>query len=129
GVGAGELCRWVRPGCGHVSSRHHPPGPRRRDVGARRIAPPPRRALRARSPWCAAGPDSVVAWEEYATFNPAAVVKDGKVYGLYRAEDASGEEQIGRHTSRLGLAESSDGLRLTRRAAPALSPDTADQRQ
>src|SRR5688572_32987953 len=54
--------------------------------------------------------DSTVRWEEYATFNPAAVVKDGKVFVLYRAEDASGEEKIGFHTSRIGLAESSDGL-------------------
>ena len=73
--------------------------------------------------------DSVVAWEEYATFNPAAVVRDGKVFVLYRAEDASGERQIGRHTSRLGLAESSDGLRFTRRGAPVLYPDTDAQRQ
>lgn len=67
--------------------------------------------------------DSIVRWEEYATFNPAAVVKDGKVYVLYRAEDASGEERIGHHTSRIGLAESSDGLRFTRRSAPVLYPD------
>src|SRR6266699_17648 len=73
--------------------------------------------------------DSVVAWEEYATFNPAAVVKDGKVFVLYRAEDASGEQQIGRHTSRLGLAESRDGLRFARRGAPVLYPDTDAQRQ
>ncbi len=73
--------------------------------------------------------DSVVAWEEYATFNPAAVVKDGKIFVLYRAEDASGERQIGRHTSRLGLAESSDGLHFTRRPAPVLYPDTDAQRQ
>src|SRR5436189_774789 len=68
-------------------------------------------------------PDSVVQWEELATFNPAAVVKDGKVYVLYRAEDASGKTEIGFHTSRLGLAESSDGLRFTRRATPVLYPD------
>jgi len=73
--------------------------------------------------------DSVLAWEEYATFNPAAVVKDGKVFVLYRAEDASGEQQIGGHTSRLGLAESSDGLWFTRRATPVLYPDTDAQRQ
>lgn len=73
--------------------------------------------------------DSVVAWEAYATFNPAAVVKDGKVFLLYRAEDASGERQIGGHTSRLGLAESSDGLHFTRRPAPVLYPDTDAQRQ
>jgi beta-1,2-mannosidase len=66
--------------------------------------------------------DSSVHWEEYATFNPAAVVKDGKVYVLYRAEDATGEMKIGHHTSRIGLAESEDGLRFTRRSAPVLFP-------
>jgi beta-1,2-mannosidase len=67
--------------------------------------------------------DSVVKWEELATFNPAAVVRDGKVYVLYRAEDASGKQDIGFHTSRIGLAESSDGLRFARRASPVLYPD------
>jgi predicted GH43/DUF377 family glycosyl hydrolase len=71
--------------------------------------------------------DSLVRWEAYATFNPAAVVRGGKVYLLYRAEDASGEEKIGHHTSRLGLAESADGLRFTRRPAPVLYPDTDAQ--
>ena len=73
--------------------------------------------------------DSVVAWEEYATFNPAAVVRDGRILVLYRAEDASGQQQIGGHTSRLGLAESSDGVHFTRRATPVLYPDTDAQRQ
>jgi beta-1,2-mannosidase len=72
--------------------------------------------------------DSIVRWEEYATFNPAAVVRDGKVYLLYRAEDASGEEKIGHHTSRIGLAESADGLQFTRRPAPVLYPDRDAQR-
>src|SRR5947207_426781 len=67
--------------------------------------------------------DSLVRWEEHATFNPAAVVKDGTVYVLYRAEDASGDREIGHHTSRIGLAESTDGLRFTRRGAPVLYPD------
>ena len=67
--------------------------------------------------------DTTVKWEEYATFNPAAVVRNGKVYVLYRAEDASGSVEIGHHTSRLGLAESSDGLHFTRRAEPVLYPD------
>ena len=71
--------------------------------------------------------DSVVHWEQLATFNPAAVVRDGKVYVLYRAEDASGKEEIGFHTSRIGLAESSDGLRFTRRASPVLYPDKDEQ--
>src|SRR5258708_2823980 len=67
--------------------------------------------------------DTSVAWEAYATFNPAAVVRDGKVYLLYRAEDASGEARICGHPSRIGLAESADGLRFPRRAAPVLYPD------
>ena len=67
--------------------------------------------------------DTTVKWEEYATFNPAAVVRNGKVYVLYRAEDASGAMEIGHHTSRLGLAESSDGLHFTRRPSPVLFPD------
>lgn len=66
--------------------------------------------------------DSTVHWEAHATFNPGAVVRAGRVYLLYRAEDASGEEKIGAHTSRLGLAASPDGLRFTRRAAPVLYP-------
>ena len=73
--------------------------------------------------------DTIVRWEEHATFNPAAVVKDGAVYLLYRAEDASGEPTIGGHTSRIGLAESNDGLRFTRRSAPVLYPDRDEQRQ
>jgi len=74
-------------------------------------------------------PNPAVAWEAYATFNPAAVVKDNKVFLLYRAEDTSGVQQIGGHTSRLGLAESSDGLHFTRRAKPVLFPDSDAQRQ
>src|SRR5260370_25607975 len=73
--------------------------------------------------------DSVVAWEEYATFNPAAVGKDGKLFVLYRAEVASGEQQIGRHPSRLGFAESSDGVRVPRPVAPVLYLDTDGLRQ
>ena len=64
--------------------------------------------------------DRLVHWEETATFNPAAVVRNGSVYVLYRAEDATGEQKIGYHTSRIGLAQSTDGLRFTRRASPVL---------
>lgn len=63
-----------------------------------------------------------VHWEALHTFNPAAVVRDGKVYVLYRAEDDSGAMQIGMHTSRLGLAESSDGIHFTRQPAPVFYP-------
>lgn len=73
--------------------------------------------------------DRTVRWEEYATFNPAAVVKGGRIYVLYRAEDASGEMKIGGHTSRIGLAESTDGLRFTRRSTPVLFPDKDAQQE
>ena len=63
-----------------------------------------------------------VHWEALHTFNPGAVVRDGKVYVLYRAEDDSGTMQIGMHTSRLGLAVSEDGLHFTREATPVFYP-------
>lgn len=58
-----------------------------------------------------------VGWEERNVFNPAAVVKDGKVYLLYRAQDNE-------MTSRIGLATSTDGLHFTREAEPVFFPDT-----
>jgi predicted GH43/DUF377 family glycosyl hydrolase len=70
-----------------------------------------------------------VRWEEFATFNPAAIVRNGKVFMLYRAEDASGDAIIGGHTSRLGIAESSDGLFFTRRTAPVLAPERDAQQE
>jgi predicted GH43/DUF377 family glycosyl hydrolase len=63
-----------------------------------------------------------VHWEALHTFNPAAIVRDGKVFVLYRAEDDSGAMEIGGHTSRLGLAESTDGIHFTRRDAPIFFP-------
>jgi predicted GH43/DUF377 family glycosyl hydrolase len=65
---------------------------------------------------------SPVRWEALHTFNPAAIVRDGKVVVLYRAEDDSGALEIGGHTSRLGMAESSDGIHFTRRADPVFFP-------
>lgn len=64
----------------------------------------------------------IVKWEESDTFNPAAVVKDGKIYVLYRAEDNSAVG-IGERTSRIGLAESSDGIKMTRRNKPVMYPN------
>ncbi len=63
-----------------------------------------------------------IAWEALHTFNPAAVVREGKVYVLYRAEDDTGAMAIGGHTSRLGLAVSEDGIHFTRRAEPVFFP-------
>ncbi len=69
-----------------------------------------------------------VSWEALHTFNPAAIVRDGKVFVLYRAEDSSGTMEIGMHTSRLGLASSTDGLTFSRLPAPVFFPAPDAQR-
>ena len=69
-----------------------------------------------------------VHWEILHTFNPAAIVRNGKIYVLYRAEDNSGKMEIGGHTSRVGLAESTDGIHFTRRSEPAFFPANDDQK-
>ena len=70
-------------------------------------------------------------WESAGTFNPAVIFvwrlvlyqapfgfpKPTQVFMLYRAQDASG-------TSRLGYAESKDGIHFIRRPEPVLSPET-----
>jgi len=70
-----------------------------------------------------------IRWEALHTFNPAAIVHNGKVCILYRAEDDTGEMQIGMHTSRLGLAESGDGIHFVRHAEPVLYPDNDSQKE
>lgn len=54
-------------------------------------------------------------WESAGTFNPAVILHHGKFVMLYRAQDKNG-------TSRLGYAESTDGLHFDRRSQPVLSP-------
>jgi predicted GH43/DUF377 family glycosyl hydrolase len=54
-------------------------------------------------------------WESSGTFNPAVIERAGKIVMLYRAQDGNG-------TSRLGYAESSDGIGFTRRAEPVFVP-------
>src|ERR1051326_2253283 len=58
-----------------------------------------------------------VHWEERNVLNPSAVVKDDKVYLLYRAQDKD-------MTSRLGLAISEDGLHFTKQPEPVFFPAT-----
>ena len=55
-------------------------------------------------------------WESAGTFNPSVVLRDGKIVMLYRAQDKQG-------TSRLGYAESVDGIHFTRRSEPVFSPE------
>ncbi|MGN6440061.1 MAG: glycoside hydrolase family 130 protein [Agriterribacter sp.] len=61
-----------------------------------------------------------VGWEAQDVYNPAALVKDGKIYLLYRAEDTV-KKYAG--TSRIGLAHSKDGLTFTTEKHPVLYPD------
>jgi beta-1,2-mannosidase len=69
-----------------------------------------------------------VHWEALHTFNPAAIVRSGKVYVFYRAEDDSGTMVIGMHTSRLGLASSEDGIHFTTEPTPVFYPDEDSQK-
>lgn len=61
-----------------------------------------------------------IHWEEKDVFNPSAVVKDGKVYLLYRAEDTVGSRA---GTSRIGIAISEDGLHFSTESQPVLYPE------
>jgi beta-1,2-mannosidase len=67
-----------------------------------------------------------VLWEEKDVFNPAIVVKDGKLFMLYRAQDKTGKPD---GTSRIGLAESTDGFHFTRREEPVLFPANDDEKK
>jgi predicted GH43/DUF377 family glycosyl hydrolase len=86
--------------------------------------------------WRRASPTPILSppgegWEALGTFNPAVIVvpvplplsvppdadvKPTKIVMLYRAQDLVG-------TSRIGYAESVDGIHFTRRAEPVLSPE------
>jgi predicted GH43/DUF377 family glycosyl hydrolase len=70
-----------------------------------------------------------IHWETRHTFNPAAVVKDEQIFLLYRAEDDTGQRKIGGHTSRGGLAWSSDGIRFTTQPEPVLFPAEDNQQE
>ena len=52
-------------------------------------------------------------WESRFVFNPAALIKDGIVHLLYRAQGPDGRSSI-------GLATSSDGVHFTRRSEPVM---------
>jgi len=69
----------------------------------------------------------MVDWESNDTFNPAATMKDGKIVVLYRAEDKLGRA-IGKRTSRIGYAESTDGIKFKHRKEPVLYPAEDSQK-
>jgi predicted GH43/DUF377 family glycosyl hydrolase len=71
--------------------------------------------------WSRASNEPIVSpegttWESAGTFNPAVLFHDGKFLMLYRAQDAAG-------TSRLGYAESTDGIHFARRPEPVFVPE------
>jgi len=57
------------------------------------------------------------SWEASGTFNPAVVSVGKRIVMLYRAQDSAG-------VSRLGYAESDDGIHFSREAEPVLGPET-----
>ena len=69
-----------------------------------------------------------VAWETSDVFNPAAAIRQNKIYVLYRAEDRSGMG-IGMRTSRIGLAESTNGITMKRRPVPVMFPGNDTQKE
>ncbi len=58
----------------------------------------------------------MVAWENKNVLNPTALIKNGKVHLLYRAQDSLG-------TSRIGLAISEDGIHFKKMPQPILYPE------
>lgn len=67
----------------------------------------------------------LVHWQKADVFNPAAIVKDNKVYLLFRCED-NPDAILGRRTSRIGLAHSEDGIHFTKHPEPVLYPDSSE---
>ncbi len=66
----------------------------------------------------------LVKWQKADVFNPAAIVKDNKIYLLYRSED-NPAAILGGRTSRIGLAYSKDGIHFTKFPTPVLYPDSS----
>jgi len=61
------------------------------------------------------------AWSEFALFNPAAIRVGNKTVLLFRAQDKN-------HVSRIGYAESLDGVHFAIRNEPVLAPETDYER-
>ena len=67
---------------------------------------------------------TMVKWQKADVFNPAAVVKNGKVYLFTRSED-NPAAILGGRTSRIGIAVSDDGINFKNHPYPVLYPDNS----
>ncbi len=56
-----------------------------------------------------------IRWEEKNVLNPTALLRENKIYLIYRAQDSAG-------TSRLGMAISEDGIHFKKNPSPILYP-------
>ena len=56
-------------------------------------------------------------WASFGIFNPGAIAIDNKTVLLFRAQDRN-------HTSRIGYADSTDGVHFNVHPEPLLSPET-----
>lgn len=108
--------------------------------------PPPSQALPSLGPWTRPIAQPIITpnvsstfqdplsgqqvhWEALHTFNPAAIIRNNQIHLLYRAEDDSGGDVIGGHTSRLGLAVSDDGVNFQRMPEPVFYASNDDQKE
>jgi predicted GH43/DUF377 family glycosyl hydrolase len=66
--------------------------------------------------------NKTVKWESRNVLNPTALVKDGKVYLLYRAQDSTG-------TSRIGMAVSTDGKKFEKQQEPVFYPNEDEMKK
>lgn len=67
----------------------------------------------------------MVRWMKADVFNPAAIVKDDKVYLFTRCED-NPKAILGGRTSRIGLSVSEDGIHFKSFKEPVLFPDVSE---
>lgn len=65
--------------------------------------------------------DKLVRWQKAEVFNPAVIMRKGKVKMLFRAED-NPKAMLGHRTSRIGLATSRDGFHFKKYKKPVLFP-------
>ncbi len=67
-------------------------------------------------------PDPAHPWESAAVFNAGVVQHEGRVYLLYRACERASDGSQGPYISRLGLAQSRDGVHFNRLPDPVFEP-------